>query len=143
MFAAKVYGAASTVIGTVTMGASLMPKPGGVPLTHIPGLGDVPLFAVGVGMATAFLVRWVVMTSSTRKLRSYNVAVTALAMLGAATFIIDHQITVGNSFWVGLTFGSAGVGLIHAAKSKLVTILFDSVRSGLIKGMRDDPPSEQ
>jgi thiamine monophosphate kinase len=144
MIGAKIYGVASTIVGAATMGAAAAPA---VPLhtvapTDIPFIGPVPIFAVGVGVLTALLVRVIVGASDKNKLLSYNLAVTGIAVLGTATFIIDHQVGPGNSFWVGGSFGAAGAGTVSVMRSKFFVTIWDAVRSGLVKsiGPTDDAP---
>lgn len=143
MIPAKIYGGVSTVLSAATLSASALPAtaPSATNLTNIPYVGPVPLFAVCVGVLTALLVRVVVMTSNPGKLWTYNLAVTALAMLGTATFIVDHRPGVGMSFWIGASFGAVGVGIIQIAKSRIMGTLIDAVKSGLIKGLKDEPPA--
>lgn len=139
MVGAKVYGVVSTIAGTVTIGAAVTP-PTGVEPTFVPFVGPVPIFAVAIGVLTALLVRWVTMSSDRTKLWSYNLAVTLLAMIGAATFIIDHQVGPGNSFWVGGSFGATGAGLVGVMRSKIFMAIVEGVRAGFIRGV-STPPS--
>lgn len=142
MILAKVVGVASTLTAGVTAAAVVSPI---VP-PHVPGpvlydiLGvQVPILPVTIGVLTAALVRVVVMTSSPRKLISYNVAVTLLAMLGSAAFITDHQAGPGMAFWVGGGFGAVGVGIVQMMKSRIVQSIVDGIRAGLSKGLNEDP----
>ena len=81
----------------------------------------VPFLAALTGIFSALLVRIIVVTSTPpgKNLRAYNVAVTLLAMLGAAVYITDYQLRPGPAFGVGVGFGALGVGIIEIAKSQL------------------------
>ena len=141
MFTGKVYGVASTVFSAATVGAAVAPS-AKVPLTTVPFVGPVPLFAVAVGVLTAFLVRVVVGQQDKQKLWSYNLAVTLLAAIGAATFIIDHQVGPGNSFWVGGSFGAAGATTVSVMRSKIFIAIVDGIKAGLMRGMSAPPTDD-
>jgi hypothetical protein len=116
MLLAKAVGVGSTAIaatsiGTVTADPSTNPV-----MFDVPGLGWIPVVPMAIGALAALLVRVVIITSSPHALRSYNVALTLLAMLGAASWISEHQAGPGTSFWIGSGFGAAGVGLIEFSR---------------------------
>jgi hypothetical protein len=136
MVGAKAYGIFSTLISAATVGGVMAPRTGaGVPPTDIPFVGPVPVFAVGVGVLTALLVRVIVGSNDKKKLWSYNLAVTALAVIGSATFIIDHQVGPGNSFWVGGGFGAAGAGTVSLMRSRIFMAIVEGIRGGFLKGI--------
>lgn len=138
MLGAKVYGVLSTVASAATVGGIIAPRPSAsVEPTNIPFIGPVPVFAVAVGVLTALLVRVIVGANDKKKLWSYNAAVTGLAVIGAATFIIDHQVGPGNSFWVGGSFGAAGAGTVGIMRSKFFMTIWEAVRAGLGKAVAD------
>lgn len=140
MIQAKAYGVLSTLVAVVTTSASVAPvHEGENPLIIVPLIGAVPAFAVGVGMFTALLVRVIIITSSPKRLLTYNVAVTGLAMMGSGSTIISHQMSVGIAFWVGAAFGAAGVGIIEIAKSKFFGSLAEAFKAALNKSGTSGP----
>lgn len=142
MIGAKIYAAASTTISTFTVGASVAASStGSVPPTNIPFIGPVPVFAVAVGSLTVILVREITKANDKSKLWSYNLAVTLLALVGTATFIIDHQVGPGNSFWVGGAFGAAGAGTVSIMQSQFFTAIISGLRSGFLKGISPAAPT--
>jgi len=139
MYGAKIYGAASTVVGMTTLAPVVAQKDAVAP-TVIPFIGPVPVFAVAVGFFTVLLVREITRASDKYKLWRYNAAVTGLAIVGAVTFIIDHQVGAGNAFWVGGSFGAAGAGTVSIMRSKIFMAIIDGIKGGFLKGMT--PPND-
>jgi hypothetical protein len=155
MITAKAVGVAATAIAGVTTAAATNSAPVSQVSAPVSGIAastppdpvlfdllgvEVPVLPVLIGVLTAALVRVITVSSSPTKIWSYNAAVTLLAMMGTATFITDHRTGPGMSFWVGTTFGAVGVGIVHAARSKLFMSILDSVKSGIAKGVEDDTP---
>lgn len=140
MVGAKIYGAVSTVISTATLGAVAAPHSTGVAPTDVPFVGPVPVFAVAVGVLSALLVREITKANDRVKLWRYNSAVTLLAMVGAATFIIDHQVGAGNSFWVGGSFGAMGAGTVSIMRSKVMMAIIEGMRGGFLKAISTSTP---
>lgn len=147
MMGAKIYGVVATITGAVTTTVAAAPDSKAVAETvaplFIPYIGNVPIFAVGVGALTALLVRVVETISSPKKMMSYNIAVTGITMIGSITYIIDHQISAGNSFWVGISFGGAGFGVVTAARSSLFQAIFEGARAGFLKGAAGPKTSDK
>jgi len=106
------------------MAATALPSEG--PVVWDLGGILVPVVPSLIGVLAALLVRIIVVTSPhqrARNLRAYNVAVTLLTMLGAATYITDHQLGPGQSFWTGVACGAAGVSMIELARSQFFSAL--------------------
>lgn len=105
----------------------------------------VPAVPAIIGILSALLVRIIVVTKTTqparRNLAIYNWSVTLLTILGAATYITDHQLGPGASFWTGLGCGAMGVGIIELAKSQFLSALKTGMHA-VFKAMMTPPPSD-
>jgi len=116
-----VYAGTVTLASTV---AAMLPEEG--PVVWDFGGILVPVVPSLIGVLAALLVRIIVITSPnqrSRNLGAYNVAVTLLTMLGAATYITDHQLGPGSSFWTGVGCGALGVSIIEIARSQFFAAL--------------------
>jgi hypothetical protein len=88
------------------------------PATYNLGGVMVPVVPVCIAMLSALMVRVIIITKGRKELWSYNVALTALALLGAAVTVSDHKIGAGMAFWVGGGFGACAVLIIEVMKSR-------------------------
>jgi hypothetical protein len=125
----SVYAGAATVASTVSVSAgSLSDGPMVLPLGGVP----IPIVPAIIGILATILVRVIVVTRSPRTtgrpLRVYNIAVTLLAVLGAVTYISDHNLGPGSAFWTGIGCGAAGVTMVEIGRSKFLSALREGLR---------------
>jgi hypothetical protein len=124
----SVYAGAATVASTVSVSAgSLSDGPIVLPLGGVP----IPIVPAIIGILATILVRVIVVTRSPRDgrpLRIYNIAVTLLTVLGAVTYISDHNLGPGSAFWTGIGCGAAGVTMVEIGRSKFLVALREGVR---------------
>lgn len=78
----------------------------------------IPIAPAIIGVSATLLVR-----APLIKMRTADISVTLLAMLGAFVAIVDNNLGAGSAFWIGIGFGGMGSGLIQAGKSAMATTL--------------------
>lgn len=93
---------------------------------------DQPMpWNVIVAVAGCALVRLFIWTESKNKLLAYNLSISAIAVLGAAVYTIDHNPGLSGAFAVGLGTGAGAVGLVEFAKSKFLI----AIKEALLKSL--------
>lgn len=95
------------------------------------GLGfDIPIAATIVAITAVLMVRALVWTKT--KSIAWNVAVCGLAMLGSFVTVENTTMSVFTGFWIGVSYGAVGVGIIELGKSMLGTIVADRLGSAFL-----------
>lgn len=121
---------AATITAASAVGASVATPPGPV-MWDLGGFG-VPVVPSVIAVLSSLLVRIIVITSPARRaqnLKAYNVAVTLLAMLGAAVYVTDNNLGPGSAFWTGVGCGALGVGIVELARSQMGSALRAGLRT--------------
>ena len=111
-----------------------------------PGMASVlgmaiPIAPAFIAVLTAFLVRLPQLMKHDRATFGIDVSVTAVVMIGAFVTVVDHQLTAGPSFWLGIGFGGMGAGIIEIGKAAFATTLRTNLKEAVkvLFGIKDRP----
>ena len=130
------YAGVVTLASTATSVA-----PAGPAIWDMGGI-PVPVFPALIGVFAALLVRIIVVTSPRprpRGLRAYNIAVTLLTMLTAATWITDHQLGAFPSVLTGIGCGALGVGIVELGRSQFMAAIRAGFQTAFSTLSKSDP----
>jgi len=100
----------------------------------------VPIAPTVAACLAVVLVRVLVWTKT--KSIVWNLAVCALAMLGAIVTVEGSEINVFRAFWLGVGYGALGVGIIEMGKSNLAAALKAGLQTMARGILGTSPPKE-
>lgn len=99
----------------------------------------VPVAPVLIAVSSAALVR-IPFIKSPRIL--FESTITVLCMLGSFTTVVDHNLSPGIAFWIGVGFGGLGSGIVPLGQKVLGGVLGARLKVALdaFMGVTPTPP---